>query len=273
MTAQEIAALVTDPGESRDIQLIQTEYRTQVRDAWEPLNGLNILEVGCGQGDMTAVLADAVGPSGHVTAVDSAPATYGAPMTLQQATERIKATPLGKRIDFCFEFDILSQEPQPFDLAVLTHCSWYFQSRAQIRQVLKALTSWAPRLAFAEWDLGANHMDQVPHLLAALIQGQANSFDQNASANIRTPFSHAELRTMLIESGWTETKWTALDTSRLQDARWEIDLALNQTNPSEETPQKLKDLLEVQKALLQRISEEHKLRPMPAYAILAERNR
>jgi len=35
------------------------------------------MEIGCGQGDCTAVLATVVGETGHVTALDPAPPDYG----------------------------------------------------------------------------------------------------------------------------------------------------------------------------------------------------
>ena len=107
MTADQIAALCTEPGKARQIQLVQTEFRQQVCDAWDLKKGSRVLEIGCGQGDMTAVLADRVGPDGHVTAVDLADPSYGAPLTLQQATDRLKQTVLGERINFRFQFDLL----------------------------------------------------------------------------------------------------------------------------------------------------------------------
>jgi ubiquinone/menaquinone biosynthesis C-methylase UbiE len=39
--------------------------------------GASVLEVGCGQGDCTVVLANIVGDSGHVTAIDPGSLDYG----------------------------------------------------------------------------------------------------------------------------------------------------------------------------------------------------
>ena len=39
---------------------------------WDIKKGDNVLEIGCGQGDMTAVLAACVGESGAVDAIDKA---------------------------------------------------------------------------------------------------------------------------------------------------------------------------------------------------------
>ena len=60
--------------DARDIQRRQTAHRITIADAWQIQPGENILEIGCGQGDLSAVLADQVGPSGHVTGIDIASA-------------------------------------------------------------------------------------------------------------------------------------------------------------------------------------------------------
>ena len=60
-----------------DIQLGQTEHRINLVSKWDIKEGNNVLELGCGQGDCTAVLAAAVGECGTVTAVDPAPLDYG----------------------------------------------------------------------------------------------------------------------------------------------------------------------------------------------------
>jgi predicted methyltransferase len=59
------------------IQLQSTELRIELVRRWGIKPGSRVLEVGCGQGDCTAVLATAVGPEGHVVAVDPGAPDYG----------------------------------------------------------------------------------------------------------------------------------------------------------------------------------------------------
>jgi ubiquinone/menaquinone biosynthesis C-methylase UbiE len=63
-----------DHGASSEPQL---QHRIEILKKWDLVSGSKILEIGCGQGDCTLVLADVVGEHGHVTAIDPAPLDYG----------------------------------------------------------------------------------------------------------------------------------------------------------------------------------------------------
>lgn len=58
-------------------QLAAVEHRQYVTRVWGIPRGASVLEIGPGQGDFTVVLADAVGPTGRVVAVDNAPLEWG----------------------------------------------------------------------------------------------------------------------------------------------------------------------------------------------------
>jgi len=57
--------------------LAAMKHRQRLLTFWGIKPGDRVLEIGGGQGDFTVVLADAVGPEGHVVAVDPAPMDYG----------------------------------------------------------------------------------------------------------------------------------------------------------------------------------------------------
>jgi predicted methyltransferase len=61
-----------------DIQYSQTLHRLAVLQHWNIPTGSKVLELGCGQGDFTTVLAHAVGKHGTVVAIDPADLDYGA---------------------------------------------------------------------------------------------------------------------------------------------------------------------------------------------------
>lgn len=59
------------------IQHSQTLHRLELLQYWNIPTGFKVLELGCGQGDCTTVLASAVGEQGRVVAVDPADLNYG----------------------------------------------------------------------------------------------------------------------------------------------------------------------------------------------------
>ncbi|MFD7026975.1 class I SAM-dependent methyltransferase [Streptomyces sp. NPDC059917] len=224
----ELAAEMAAADRDRAVQEAQTRHRVELVRHWDIAPGARVLEVGCGQGDMTAVLADAVGPRGHVLAVDVADPSYGAPVTVGDSAARLTAGPLGPRIDFRFGFDVLDEEATAgiadgsFDHVVLAHCSWYFDSTEQLADTLARVRPWARALCFAEWDLTPRAADRIPHLLAVLAQGQAAAYGHGEGANVRTPMSRDALRALLGPAGWRTVAERGVETTGLQDADWEI---------------------------------------------------
>ena len=275
---EEIVGWMALGSECRDIQLVQTRFKRRLAETWRIPAGARILEIGCGQGDMTAILADLVGPDGHVTAVDLADPTYGAPISLGASARHLLKSPIGRRIDFRFNVDVLDPsvtfEEAAFDYVVLAHSSWYFGSTDQLRAVLQHVRRWSKRLCFSEWSLSPHTLDQVAHLLAVLIQGQLEAFKQASESNIRTPLSASVLKNLLQESGWTPISESLLEAPELQDAGWEIDHCLR-TCRSElldlPLPARLVPLLESQLDVLAQLAAQRPAQALASYTVLAER--
>ena len=260
------------------VQLVQTRFRLHLVDGWNVAPGSNVLEIGCGQGDLTAVLADAVGPAGHVLAVDLADPGYGSPVTLGESAAFLHGTPLGERIDFRFGFDVLdptnSFPDDAFDHVVLAHCSWYFESLEQLRHVFRRVRPWSKHLDISEWDLRPHAIEQLPHLLAVLIQGQIEATGARGEGNIRTPYSRDSLDRMLAETGWRIAADRLVDTSTLQDADWEIGACLAMVDLDgrlADIPPLNRDLLHSQVDVLRATALPKGNRPLPSYAITAKR--
>ena len=55
----------------------QFQHRLSLASKWDIAPGSHILELGCGQGETTLVLAHLVGPTGSVVGVDPAQLDYG----------------------------------------------------------------------------------------------------------------------------------------------------------------------------------------------------
>ena len=258
------------------VQATQTRFRVGLVAGWGIPAGASVLEIGCGQGDMTAVLADAVGAHGRVVGVDIADPSYGAPVTLGESAAFLAATPLGARVDIRFGVDVLDPAVSfpGFDYVVLAHCAWYFASVDQLRRTLARVRPWARHLCFAEWDLRARGIDQLPHLLAVLIQGQIEAAGARGDGNIRTPFSRETLLRALAETGWSPTSNETVSATGLQDADWEVAAALAMAADEARLaalPGPVRDLVTSQADVLRAIAAASGNEPLASCSVTADR--
>jgi SAM-dependent methyltransferase len=185
------ASIQSQPEHSR-IAISQTKHRIDLLQAWfgsleaakNSLEGSTILEIGCGQGDMTVALAWAVGPSGTVNAIDPAPLDYGSPETLLEAQQRISRSPFGTRINWIRSdpIEALQRDPKlrAADYIILAHSLLYMGSTEYVATLFRALSSAAstatesalsPKLLVAEWGMRVSSENAKPHLYA--VQAQA----------------------------------------------------------------------------------------------------
>ncbi|WP_419882174.1 class I SAM-dependent methyltransferase [Peribacillus sp. B-H-3] len=260
------------------IQKVQTEHRIKLAQFWGIKEGSRVLEIGCGQGDTTAVLAYLAGETGFVHGVDIASPDYGAPATLGASADFLKKSYLGNRITFDFETDVLSPgvdfPDNYFDFIILSHCSWYFKSSGEFSSVLNRSRKWGRQLCFAEWDARITSIEQYPHLLAILIQAQYESFKNDSDSNVRTLFTPDDAKRIAREAGFTIQKETSLFSPGLQDAEWEIDYLLQEYHGEmsliDEMPDKLKSLIHSEVNLLQESIKHRQVKPMSIYACTAE---
>ncbi len=212
----------------------QLTHRMALVEMWAPQIGDTVLEVGCGQADMTQVLAAAVGETGKVVAVDTADPDYGGPVTLGEAHASAKASPLGDRIDFRTSTDLLDPDidfPEgTFDLAVFALSSWYVSSPDVLARLFKRARPWAKRLGFAEWDPRPQSADQLPHLLAVLVQMQIHAvWPESPEGNVRSLILPEQARSFTESAGWRIVWDKTTDISaNLEDGRiWEISQAFS----------------------------------------------
>ncbi|KIN05824.1 hypothetical protein OIDMADRAFT_38276 [Oidiodendron maius Zn] len=210
------------------------DHRLDLVSFWGITPGSRVLEIGCGQGDCTIVLADAVGESGHVDAVDPGAPDYGAPYTLSQSQSYITSGPLGHRISFynAHPTDYLSSLPQStqkYDYVVLSHCIWYFSSPSQLSTLVSATCSWTKSLCVAEWSLRASKPQSHPHVLTALLLASLEAKrKEEGHGNIRTVLSPAQIRSVTESSSVLRLYAQEFRVSNegLLDAYWEVSHTL-----------------------------------------------
>lgn len=224
------------------IQRTQLKHRINLVEAFGIQDGMSVIEVGCGQGDTTVALADRVGESGRVLAIDIAPPDYGAPITLGEATSSIAASPLGSRVEFQLETDLLDLPDGRFDVAVLSHCSWYFRDPEQLLLILKKLRRMATRICIAEWDVNYTQLSQRSHFAAVAILALYSEFVEN-EGNIQHLFDSQQLQNLLEEAGWNVAETATVAASYLQDGAWEADYAWSVQQEFSKAPERIRSLV------------------------------
>lgn len=267
-----------DVEDNAAIQYIQTEHRMKLGHFWGIQKGNRVLEIGCGQGDTTAVLAHLVGEHGYVHGVDIAPEDYGSPLTVGEAAAKLLRSPLGDRIRMDFEFDILSDQVQfaenEFDVIVLSHCSWYLKSFDELARILSKVRTWGHQLCFAEWDARVTDVSQLSHWLSVLIQSQVECYKENSFSNVRTLFTPEDIQELVSASGWVMKEEISIHSSALQDGRWETEMTLAAA-PEElkrlPIPDKVKTLLLSELKLLRTHHALGPGSPLGTYAIIANK--
>ncbi|KAK3308451.1 SAM-dependent methyltransferase-like protein [Chaetomium strumarium] len=257
LDAASIARLSLHDPAHFNIQHSQTLHRVVLLQHWNIPTGSQVLEIGCGQGDCTTVLASAVGEQGSVVAVDPAELDYGAPYTLGQAQGHISQGPLGSRITWVQQspLDYLSSLPsrprspssptssppppsasesnnnnnKTFDAAVLAHSLWYFASPSLILSTFAALKQHSKRLLLAEWSLVATHPAAQPHVLAALAQAalECRKARGSSDSNVRTVLGPKRLTELALAAGWRLERESRVQGGEgLLDGQWEVAACL-----------------------------------------------
>ncbi|KZT42786.1 hypothetical protein SISSUDRAFT_1058253 [Sistotremastrum suecicum HHB10207 ss-3] len=222
-------------GEIGNVGRVQTRHRIKLIKAWEIEEGWNLLELGCGQGDCTVALAEAVGQDGHVTAVDPGPADYGSPATLGQAQAYISAGRLGSRITFVQENPIgflkAAPEEKQYDAVVLCQCLWYFASLAEIEETLALLATRTKRILVSEFALASSELTSLPHLLSVIALGALAHRDPAPTTNVRTLISPEAIRRILVENVKCSVvrEGTVEGAGEMQDGTWESSYTLSKS--------------------------------------------
>lgn len=226
--AEKIALYQRLPPKGLPNEISQATHRINLVNSWSVITpGTRILEIGCGQGNSTAVLAEAVGPSGHIDAIDPAPPTYGAPITLAEAQAHISASAVGERVSWHraapVEFLSTSDREGKWDVAVLAHCIWYFSSPQTLVEIFTALKGRVEKVCLAEYALSAAEATAVPHVLAALARGTLEAHKKVSGENIQNLLSPQGIVDAAKRAGWTlgGEGEIVVPGEGLLDGRWE----------------------------------------------------
>lgn len=237
-SAEKIASYQLLPPNGLRSEAAQAAHRINILNSWGPgvINpGSRVLEIGCGQGNCTAVLAEAVGPTGHVDACDPAPPDYGAPFTLAEAQKHLSESEVGSRITWHRgkPWESAAEPERRWDVVVLSHCVWYFKGRDELLNILAGLrpkVAEGGKVCIAEYALHATEKAAWPHVLAALAQGTLQALrTEESSENIQTPLSPIQIKSISRDQGWhLDSEAMLVPEHGLLDGIWEAGSVASQ---------------------------------------------
>ena len=259
----------------------QLTHKTKLVEYWGVSEGYRVLEIGCGQGDTTIALANAVGNSGHVIAVDKKSPSYGTPTNLRDAHDAICQSTLGKLVTFHTRANILDAHwnfpNHHFDLVVFSNCSWYMDNARTLKLLFGRVRPWCKRLAFSEWHPMPQNKRQFPHLLASILQSTIRThWPKSEMGNVISLITTNSAKAMAESTGWKVLKNQLTDSSiELEDGReWEIAEALDMADKIIRTEGKLSSMtinsISSQADILDLLANDGPLESLPSHVFLAE---
>jgi ubiquinone/menaquinone biosynthesis C-methylase UbiE len=220
----------TDASNNSQLQLrlkILTSWFGDLPLAAASLSNSTVLEIGCGQGDMTVPLAHF---AGEVLAVDPASLDYGSPETLGQAQNRISKSELGRKIQWVRSDPIeylktLDVHP---DFVVLAHSIFYIASETYFSELLQSLKSFSSggkdgketRLLIAEWGMRTSTPAAEAHVLAA----KAQAINPLTDGNVRTIVPPERIKKIATDASWKIEREAWIEAPDVQDGEWELRL-------------------------------------------------
>ncbi|KAI0446908.1 S-adenosyl-L-methionine-dependent methyltransferase [Xylaria telfairii] len=211
LSLEELGACLLDKS-TPEHTLAALQHRRNLVKAWGILSGSKVLEIGPGQGDFTVILADAVGPTGQVVAVDPAPLDWGTP-DLASAQAHTLASPLGSRINFVQAEPavFLENNEETFDSVVFGYCIWFFADPSVLPIMLSWARNRAHRLLIAEYSLSASTFSGIPHVLAAMTSNVIEAVrTERSDRNIRCVLTPIQIAKAAKKAGWSLHKQQTL---------------------------------------------------------------
>lgn len=218
--------------EPKKWEIEQLQHRLNLVNIWTSssfnrFHGCTILEIGCGQGDMTIALAHAVASNGRVMALDPAPLDYGSPTTLGEAQAFINSSSIGRVVKWVQRDPIeylQNAEGLEADFIVLAHSLFYLPSEEYTLSLLRKCREVArpgTRLLLAEWGMRASNAAAEAHVLAV----KAQIAFPLPEANVRTVLEPVRVKEMARQAGWEFEREAWVEDPELDDGGWEVVIA------------------------------------------------
>ncbi len=200
----------------KDLELITLEWlldhhKTKLQERRQMVDDLNlkpgdtVLDLGCGPGLWTRLLAEKVKPNGRVVGID-----FSSDL-INYAAENLKKDPLNNIIEFRKEnFYDVSFKENTFDFVFFGNCFAYVTDYFKILEEMKRVTKKGGRIAAKDFDGALFTVNPIEPLLSLkILAAVAHALKENPLEPLFDNFIGRKMHGLFLQAGFKDVSTTS----------------------------------------------------------------
>lgn len=193
------------------VEWLLDHHKTKLHERRETVDNFNlkpgdvVLDLGCGPGLWTHLLAEKVKPNGRVVGLDFSQ------NLIKCAMENLKNDPLSKIIEFRKEnFYDISFEENTFDFIFFGNCFAYISDYFKVLEEMKRVTKKGGRIAAKDFDGALFIVHPIePHLSLKILTAAAQVLKENPLEHQFNNFIGRKMHGLFLQAGFKDVSTTS----------------------------------------------------------------